>query len=162
MVKLADGKHNPCYLNIRMRWNETLKLGFQSCIRPWHNSIQAGFPMANAVARAPLTIEIQNPWWVEMVAVETLNMRMTNPCSLFLFLYCFLGYTTRIDPPSKIRPSSSFIEYTIQVRTLPKRKWSIMFQTVFLFFFGEGWGGRYWHFFNLKNLISIQINEWKF
>jgi hypothetical protein len=56
-----------------------------------------------------------------MVAVETLNMRMTNPCSLFLFLYCFLGYTTCIDPPSKILSPSSFIEYTIQVHYSKKK-----------------------------------------
>lgn len=42
MVKLPDGKHDSCYLNIRMTWSEILKLGFQSCIRPWHNSIQGG------------------------------------------------------------------------------------------------------------------------
>jgi hypothetical protein len=53
MVKLPDGKHNPCYLNIRMTWSETLKRGFQSCIRPWHNSIQAGGPNGQCCCQGP-------------------------------------------------------------------------------------------------------------
>ncbi len=138
MVKLLDGKHNPCYFNFRMRWSETLKLGFQSCIRPWHNSIQAGFPMA--VARAPLTIEIQNPWWEEMVVVETLNMRMTNPCSLFLFLYCFSWVHNTYWPTLQ----NSFLLFFYWVHCT-----SALFQKEYdtscsrqCFFFFFSWGGE--------------------
>lgn len=66
-------------------------------------------------------------------------MRMTNTCSLFLFLYCFLGYTTRIDPPSTILVPSSFIEYTIQVHYSKKKMIHHVPDSVFFFFF---WVGR--------------------
>ncbi len=105
-----------------------------------------GVPIANAVARAPLTIEIQNPRLGGNGFSGDFEHEDDQHLFSFPFLYCFLGYTTCIDPPSKILSPSSFIEYTIQVHYSKKKMIHHVPDSVFLFSF-LGWGGRYSHFF---------------
>jgi len=139
MVKLPDGKHNPCYLNIRMTWSETLKLGFQSCIRPWHNSIQGGgsqWPMLLPGPLWPLKYKIADERkWLQ------LRLWTWGWPTLVLFSFSsivFLGTQHVLTHPPKFFPPLLLLSTPYKCTIQKENDTSCSRPCFSFFFFGVG------------------------